>query len=87
MPVGPCIPIFAACTIPAAGKPNFTIKQGHMEVGIGHHGEPGVAVMPTKPAREMADTLHNLAVVREKEQLHADAVRLQNRATMILGLR
>jgi len=40
-----------------------------------------------KPAREMADTLHNLAVVREKEQLHADAVRLQNRATMILGLR
>jgi phosphoenolpyruvate---glycerone phosphotransferase subunit DhaK len=44
----------SACTIPAAGKPNFSIKEGHMEVGIGHHGEPGVAVMPTKPAREMA---------------------------------
>jgi tetratricopeptide (TPR) repeat protein len=40
-----------------------------------------------KPAREMADTLHNLAVVREKERLHADAVQLQSRATMILGLR
>jgi tetratricopeptide (TPR) repeat protein len=40
-----------------------------------------------RPAREMADTLHNLAVVREKEQLHADAVRLQSRATMILALR
>ena len=44
----------SACTIPAAGKPNFTIKPGDMEVGIGHHGEPGIAVMPTKPAAEMA---------------------------------
>jgi phosphoenolpyruvate---glycerone phosphotransferase subunit DhaK len=44
----------SACTIPAAGKPNFTIAPGMMEVGIGHHGEPGVAVMPVKPAREMA---------------------------------
>ncbi len=44
----------SACTIPAAGKPNFTIKDGEMEVGIGHHGEPGIAVMATRPAREMA---------------------------------
>jgi dihydroxyacetone kinase-like protein len=44
----------SACTIPAAGRPNFTIEPGMMEVGIGHHGEPGVAVMPIKPAREMA---------------------------------
>jgi tetratricopeptide (TPR) repeat protein len=40
-----------------------------------------------QPAREMADTLHNLSVVREKEQLHADAILLQNRASLILGLR
>ena len=39
-----------------------------------------------KPAREMVDTLHNLAVVREKEQLHADAVQLHNRASAILSL-
>ncbi len=44
----------SACTIPAAGKPNFTIKDGDMEVGIGHHGEPGIAVMPVKPAADMA---------------------------------
>ena len=36
----------SACTIPAAGKPNFTIEDNTMEVGIGHHGEPGIAVMP-----------------------------------------
>ena len=44
----------SACTIPAAGKPNFTIKQGEMEVGIGHHGEPGIAVMPIATAAAMA---------------------------------
>jgi tetratricopeptide (TPR) repeat protein len=40
-----------------------------------------------KPGREMADTLQNLSVVREKEQLHADAVRLRNRATTLLSYR
>ncbi len=44
----------SACTIPAAGKPNFSIPEGHMEVGIGHHGEKGVAILPTATAREMA---------------------------------
>ena len=47
----------SACTIPAAGKPNFTIADGTMEVGIGHHGEPGIAVRPTETARVMAATM------------------------------
>jgi dihydroxyacetone kinase-like protein len=42
------------CTIPAVGRPNFQIAAGTMEVGIGHHGEPGVRVEPLQPAREMA---------------------------------
>lgn len=29
-------------TIPAAGKPGFTIEPGTMEFGIGHHGETGI---------------------------------------------
>jgi tetratricopeptide (TPR) repeat protein len=40
-----------------------------------------------KPGREMADTLQNLSVVREKEQFHEDAVRLRNQATMLLSYR
>ena len=44
----------SACTIPANGKPNFTIETGTMEVGIGHHGEHGIAVLPVAPAKEMA---------------------------------
>ena len=43
------------CTIPAVGKPNFTVEPGKMEVGIGHHGEPGIRVADLTTADEMAD--------------------------------
>ena len=42
------------CTIPAVGHPNFTIKEGTMEVGIGHHGEPGLEVLPLETSAAMA---------------------------------
>ncbi|MDR3494505.1 MAG: dihydroxyacetone kinase subunit DhaK [Ancalomicrobiaceae bacterium] len=42
------------CTLPAVGHPNFVIEPGTMEVGIGHHGEPGVRVEPLKSAKEIA---------------------------------
>lgn len=47
----------SACVIPAVGKANFTIEHGTMEVGIGHHGEPGIDVRPTVSAAEMADMM------------------------------
>ena len=43
-----------SCTIPAVGKANFHIADGTMEVGIGHHGEPGINVSAITPATEMA---------------------------------
>jgi len=42
------------CTLPAVGHPNFEIKPGTMEVGIGHHGEPGIEVCPLENAAQMA---------------------------------
>ncbi|MBN2553822.1 MAG: dihydroxyacetone kinase subunit DhaK [Spirochaetales bacterium] len=45
---------FTPCTIPAVGKPNFSIEPGKMEVGIGHHGEPGIRVEDLATADEMA---------------------------------
>lgn len=42
------------CTIPAVGKPNFKIDPGKMEVGIGHHGEPGIKIDDLKTADEIA---------------------------------
>ncbi len=50
------------CTIPALGKPNFTIEPGKMEVGIGHHGEPGIRVEDLQPASEMARMMLDVIV-------------------------
>ena len=44
----------SSCVIPAVGKPNFHIEAGTMEVGIGHHGEPGINVTQLTSANEMA---------------------------------
>jgi len=48
---------FDGCTLPGADKPLFTVPEGHMGLGLGIHGEPGVAeeVMPT--AADLAKTL------------------------------
>lgn len=50
------------CTIPAVGHPNFTIEPGTMEMGIGHHGEPGVRVESLRPAREVARAMLDLVL-------------------------
>jgi len=50
------------CTIPAVGQPNFSIEAGTMEVGIGHHGEPGVRVEPLKTAKQMVLEMVDLLV-------------------------
>lgn len=31
-----------ACTVPAAGKPSFSLDEQEMEFGVGIHGEPGI---------------------------------------------
>ena len=57
------------CTLPSVGHPNFTIEPGTMEVGIGHHGEPGVRVEPLKSARDVAEEMAK--IVLEDHQLAA----------------
>jgi len=42
------------CTIPAVGKPTFTIADDEMELGMGIHGEPGVERTKMKTADEVA---------------------------------
>lgn len=51
-----------SCTIPAVGKPNFHIEDGMMEVGIGHHGEPGIRVEPLQSAAQIAQTMVDIVV-------------------------
>ena len=45
------------CTVPAAGKPGFTLSDVEMEIGIGIHGEPGTHREPVKKADEIVDML------------------------------
>ena len=50
------------CTLPAVGHPNFEIKEGTMEVGIGHHGEPGIEVCALETAAQMAQRMVDVVV-------------------------
>ena len=50
------------CTLPAVGHPNFEIKPGTMEVGIGHHGEPGIEVCPLESAAGMAKRMTDIVL-------------------------
>jgi dihydroxyacetone kinase-like protein len=42
------------CTVPAAGRPTFTIGETEMEIGMGIHGEPGVRRGALRTADEIA---------------------------------
>ncbi len=44
-------------TVPAAGKPTFSLGEDEMEIGIGIHGEPGRERVPLAPARDVAAML------------------------------
>lgn len=48
---------FDGCTLPGADHPLFTVPEGQMGVGLGIHGEPGVAEEAMPTAAELAATL------------------------------
>lgn len=50
------------CTLPAVGHPNFEIKDGTMEVGVGPHGEPGMEVRPLETAAGMAKIMTDVVL-------------------------
>jgi dihydroxyacetone kinase-like protein len=53
----------SACTVPAVGKPTFSIGDDEMEIGMGIHGEPGVRRGRLQPARAIADQLFDPILV------------------------
>jgi dihydroxyacetone kinase-like protein len=48
------------CIIPEVGKPNFTLADGEMAMGMGIHGEPGIWIGKLKPSREIAEESLNI---------------------------
>ena len=49
------------CTVPAAGKHGFTLKENEIEIGIGIHGEPGTSreklLCANEAAKKLLDTI------------------------------
>jgi len=45
------------CTVPAAGRLNFTLADNEMEMGVGIHGEPGRRRVPLASADAIAAEL------------------------------
>ena len=50
----------SGCTIPEVGHPNFKVDPGKMEVGIGHHGEPGIEIADLETSAEVAKRMCNV---------------------------
>ncbi|WAH35773.1 dihydroxyacetone kinase subunit DhaK [Alicyclobacillus dauci] len=48
---------FSPCTIPASGKTTFEIAEDELEIGIGIHGEPGIARAKIGTANELVSLL------------------------------
>ncbi|ANY06433.1 dihydroxyacetone kinase family protein [Pseudonocardia sp. HH130630-07] len=48
---------FSGCTMPGEDEPLFTVPEGHLGLGLGIHGEPGIRDVPMLPARELAQLL------------------------------
>jgi dihydroxyacetone kinase-like protein len=46
-----------SCTVPAAGKPTFTLGDDEMEMGVGIHGEPGRRRVQLASADAIADEM------------------------------
>lgn len=49
----------SSCIVPAAGKPNFTLGEDEVEIGMGIHGEPGTHREKLKSADEITEHLLN----------------------------
>ncbi|MFJ6537327.1 dihydroxyacetone kinase family protein [Paenarthrobacter sp. NPDC091711] len=48
---------FTGCTLPGADHPLFSVPEGRMAVGMGIHGEPGIAETNIPTADELAELL------------------------------
>ncbi|MDI2030135.1 dihydroxyacetone kinase family protein [Saccharopolyspora sp. TS4A08] len=46
---------FAGCSFPGAAEPLFQVPDGHMGLGLGIHGEPGLRDVPLPSAAELAE--------------------------------
>lgn len=49
-----------SCTVPANGRPTFSIGDDEMELGLGIHGEPGIRRQKVAPIDEVVETMFEM---------------------------
>jgi len=47
------------CSLPQTGQPSFELEENEMEIGLGHHGEPGLEKGELQSADRVVDRLVN----------------------------
>jgi dihydroxyacetone kinase-like protein len=67
-----------SCTVPAAGKPTFTLGEDEMEMGVGIHGEPGRRRVNLSSADTIADEMVGAIVKDLAPNPGAEALLLVN---------
>jgi dihydroxyacetone kinase-like protein len=70
----------APCSLPQTRRPNFELGADEMEIGMGIHGEPGVARGPLAPADAIVDEMMD-RILAEMEAERGDRV-----AVLVNGL-
>ncbi|MCL2190999.1 MAG: dihydroxyacetone kinase subunit DhaK [Treponema sp.] len=66
----------SACTVPAAGKPGFSLGDDEIEIGLGIHGEPGVIRDKIRAADDLAEHILVDYILKDKPIEHGGEVAL-----------
>jgi len=69
---------FDGCTLPGADKPLFTVDEGHMDFGLGIHGEPGITSAPWMTAADLGAKLVETVLAERPEGASGRAAVLVN---------
>jgi dihydroxyacetone kinase len=69
---------FHGCTMPGADKPLFTVDEGHMDFGLGIHGEPGISSAGWMSAKDLASHLVNKVLAERPGEASGRAAVLVN---------
>jgi D-erythrulose 4-kinase len=69
---------FHGCTLPGADNPLFTVAEGHMDFGLGIHGEPGITSAPWMSAKDLAGKLVETVLAERPEGVSGRAAVLLN---------
>jgi D-erythrulose 4-kinase len=69
---------FHGCTLPGADQPLFAVDEGHMDFGLGIHGEPGITSAPWMSANDLARKLVEMVLAERPEDASGRAAVLVN---------